>query len=154
LRKLPKSAAMIRELNVAAEGKNELLMNYAIASLLVHGDRQWVGSAAARLRQVKDFRDRIWLAANLARTGRYEGWDLVENAIVGGDPWQQSTALYEVTAFRGMRDASGKPVNLIDKLDELMQRAPEERRGVIFEMIIQISEPAEPARPTIKSKQP
>lgn len=137
LGQLPKSEAIIRELNFTVLADDELLMNYAIRALLNFGDRQWVPAALARLPNVQHRGVQLHLAAELAAAGWYEGWDLTEAVIVTGDIWL-GTALFEVGNFRGMKDATGKPVDLLAKLDELRLRAPESARSAIAQAIVRI----------------
>ncbi len=138
LGKLPKTPAVLSELNAAALSEDEILMNYAIRSLLKHGDREWVDGAVARLPNVREDRQRLHLAGELARVGRFDGWDMIAAAIVTGHLWQRETALLEVGNFRGMKDASGKQIDLLATLDELAMRAPESARSDIFRAIVRI----------------
>jgi hypothetical protein len=155
LGKLPRSEAIVSELNAAALSKDEFLMTYSIRSLLKFGDRQWVDSAAVRFPGLKRPLLRLELAWELAAGGRYDGWEIVQDAIVNGDRTLQITALSRITAFQGMKDASGKPVNLVVKLDELMQKVPPERRLPIFQTINQIgTDQRQPARTAPQTTRP
>jgi hypothetical protein len=115
-----------------------------------------VDNAAVRFPDLKRPLLRLELAWELAAGGRYDGWDIVQDAIVNGDRVLQFTALSRITAFQGMKDATGKPVNLVVKLDELMQKAPPERRLPIFQTINQMGtdqrQPARIAPQTTKPK--
>lgn len=113
-------------------------MNYAIRSLLKHGDSGWVVGAVARLPNVRNNTQRLHLAGELAQVGRYDGWDMIETAIVAGEPSQRYTALFEVGKFRAMKDGSGNPVDLLAKLDQLRLRAPESAKTAIAQAIVRI----------------
>ncbi len=139
LGKLPKSETIIRELNVAAQAKDELLMIFAVRSLLKLDDRQWVGAAAARLPNVKKETLRLNLADQLAQAGSYDGWEMIEAAIVNGSVSEQEAALFAVESFQGMKDSAGKPIDLVQRLDSMMVRAPEANRTAIFVKIVHLS---------------
>jgi hypothetical protein len=93
LGKLPRTDTSVRELTVAASSEDEILMNYAIRSLLQLGDTNWVDAARARFPTVKDGLQRLELAGELARGGAFDGWDLITSAITEGDLGHREVAL-------------------------------------------------------------
>jgi hypothetical protein len=139
LGKLARNETIVRELNAAAQAKDEILMGFAIRSLLKHGDRQWVGAASARLPNVKNDIVRLRLADDLAQAGCYDGWEMIEAAIVDGSVAEQEIALFGVESFQGMKDSAGKPIDLVQRLDSMMVRAPEANRTAIFVKIVHLS---------------
>jgi len=140
LGKLSSSANAISELNlVAAVSKDEILANYAIRSLIRMGDKKWIGPGVARLPNTHDPVQQIGLAAALAEVGHYEGWNVLERSITEGDEGVQEVALHYIGAFRGMKDASDRPIDLAAKLETLRQLASEPRRGAISQKIRQLA---------------
>ena len=137
------SESILREINVAATSPDEILMSYSISALLQFGDAPWAPAARKRLPTVKDSVCQIYLAQQLARAGVYDGWDLVENAIV--DKSQQSKGyqelgLFDVEAFRPMKTTpDGAPFDLVLKLDSLLAQTPPENRQAIIDKIKQLT---------------
>ena len=139
LGKLPRTDMAVRELTVAASSEDEILMNFAIRSLLRLRDGQWVNAASARLRNVGDSVQRLELAGELAQGGVFDGWDLIASAIAEGDPGHREVALRQVGCFQQMKDASGKSVNLIEKLDRLRIGAPQPVRDAVLAKIVELT---------------
>lgn len=73
LAKLPKSETIVTTLREAANGEQEVLIIYAIRSLLKFGDTMWVGPALGRLDSMSIPHMQVQLAGLLAEAGHYEG---------------------------------------------------------------------------------
>jgi hypothetical protein len=149
---LPKNDLVIRELNFAALSDSELLMTYAIDSLVGFGDVQWVNGARARLPNMKKTDLRLVVARQLARAGVFDGWDLTESTIMTGRPVLRDMALNSVDFFRNMKDASGQPVDLVKKLDAMRSSSSSKAvRDALLTKIIQLTvEPPAPRPPRKK----
>ena len=140
LGKLPKSGLAIRELNVAALSEHEFTSLDAMESLMGWGDRQWVSAARSRLPRYKDRAVRLSVAGLLARAGVFDGWNMVESAIMSGDGRYRNIALLQVNAFRDMKELSGQPFDLVKKLDSMRSSSSSKAvRDRLLEKIIQLT---------------
>lgn len=123
LQMLPKNDLVVRELHEAGLADDENLMSAAISTLAGFGDTQWVAAARARLPGIRNKFIRLEIAGRLARAGVYDGWDLIESTIMTQPFVYRDIALVDVYFFRDRKDASGQPIDLVQKLEEMRSRA-------------------------------
>jgi hypothetical protein len=123
LGKLPKIDPAIRELNAATLSNHEFLARHAMESLMGWGDKQWVSAARSRLPDFKDKGVRLTVAGLLARAGVFDGWNIVESTIMH-DAQYRGIALLQVDDFRDMKNLSGQPFDLVNRLDTMRSNSP------------------------------
>ncbi|HEY2011914.1 MAG TPA: hypothetical protein VGH38_00375 [Bryobacteraceae bacterium] len=109
---LPKDAVTVAELNRAVFADDEHLMLSAIGSLEQFGNRQWVSAAKLRLRRIKDQHMRLALAEHLAQACVFDGWDLVEKAIMSDKPPTQRVYFQWTTTIYAFQNMDGIIVRL------------------------------------------
>ena len=128
---LQSTPIIVRELSLALQSKNELLVLCAAKSLLALGDRGWSKSASLRMDAVQNPVTRVQLAGVLAQTGDYSGWKHVTSILLDpkADRWDVADAFIQTDFFIGMKDEHGKEVNIPMALVALTPQMPESHLG-------------------------
>jgi hypothetical protein len=128
LRYLPVSPAIIQELRLATNSENETILAYASDTLAEVGDRGWTESVLPRLPSIRSNAMLLNLCGALARSGEYGGWSYVKAALIDEEDGMARQGMAQVWWFGSMRDAAGRPVDVVDEVGKLSQSMPAERR--------------------------
>ncbi len=120
----------------------------AANALSRHGEFGWADEGEVRWAGFKDQVLKIHLAGELAAAGHYIGWEFIRTNVVTKQPFRDyaETSLREVPRFEGMKDGSGKMVNLSEALGEMSVVAPLEHRAAIIAAMPTVSRPPSSTR--------
>ena len=127
----------------AAQSTDFNLAGPAAVALVNHHNNQWTDDMVNRLHSIKDPLDKIRMAQTLALAGRYEGWDIIKSSIANKQPYMTYSveAAWAVPDFVGMKDQTGKPVDLVSELGLLHSVAQPEVQQAIRLAIIALGPP-------------
>lgn len=135
---LPKDRVPLGDLQEAAIHGDDLVASFSAWALRYQQDRTWTTAGVMRLQQFQDPEAKLRFGADLARSGRFEGWSDVVAALQ--DPRAQpkvfSAALRALEGYVGaMNDPEGRPVNVRSRLEQMLPSIPEERREQVQTLV-------------------
>ncbi|MGC4053353.1 MAG: hypothetical protein QM757_28965 [Paludibaculum sp.] len=115
----------------------------AANALSRHGEFGWADEGELKWAEFKELAFKLHLAGELAAAGHYKAWEFIRTNIVTKQPFEENlrVALGEVPRFEGMRDRSGKLVNLSEALDEMGLVAPLENCAAILAAMPTVGRP-------------
>jgi hypothetical protein len=123
LRKLPPTRETIEELRRHVTDREDSIFIVACQSLEELEDKSWVPYAAARVGSLREIQQFV-VVGLLARAGDYRGWPTVKRGITSPDDGLALRALGAVPNFAGMKDATGKEVDIEGELELLSSQMP------------------------------
>jgi hypothetical protein len=130
------SAAIVKALSHAARSEDEFIALAAFQSLASLGDTTWISEGTNRLSKIQDKNPRIELAALLAFAGRSDGWDFTLDTL--SDPVHIRHALLQIEAFDQIKDKAGNNIQVIQALEEQLEKVPLGNRRIITAKLEQL----------------